>query len=102
MVFLALLRDPARLHRRTSSWVPAKLLGRAGDVRLDPAAVLPALARQVAGAFGATIGRSIKRFFWMLVADVADPRLIAAGAPAEEPYVDPSASSPRPIISRTS
>ena len=50
MVFLALLRDPARLHRRLH---PAgQAVGRAGDVRLDPAALLPALARQVAGALG--------------------------------------------------
>ena len=51
MVFLAVLRDPARLHRRLLLH-PGQAVGRAGDVRLDPAVVLPALARQVAGAFG--------------------------------------------------
>src|SRR5206468_2303291 len=29
-----------------------KTVGRAGDVRLDPAAVLPAVARQIAGSLG--------------------------------------------------
>ena len=28
-----------------------------------------------------------KRFFWLLVVDVADPRLCAAATPAEQPYV---------------
>ena len=50
MVFLAVLRDPALVHRRLH---PARqVVGRAGDVRLDPAAVLPAVARQVAGPLG--------------------------------------------------
>ena len=45
--FYAILRSlHARLH-------PAgQAVGRAGDVRLDPAAVLPAVARPVAGALG--------------------------------------------------
>ena len=47
MVFLAVLRDPALLHRRLHP--SGQALGRAGDVRLDPAALLPAVARQVAG-----------------------------------------------------
>ncbi len=50
MVFLAVLRDPALVHGRLH---PAgEAVGRAGDVRLDPAAVLPAVARQLAGPLG--------------------------------------------------
>jgi ubiquinol-cytochrome c reductase cytochrome b subunit len=46
MVFLALLRDPARLH---GGLHPAgQAVGRAGDVRLHPAAVLPDLAGPLA------------------------------------------------------
>src|SRR3546814_13459105 len=48
MVFLALLRDSARLHLQ----LPVdrrKAVGRDRDVRLDRAAVLPAVARQLAG-----------------------------------------------------
>ena len=50
MVFLAVLRDPSRLHRRLH---PAgQAVGRAGDVQLDPDPVLPAVARPVAGPLG--------------------------------------------------
>src|SRR5437868_9530199 len=50
MVFLALLRDLEILHRRLC---PAgQAVGRAGDVHVDPAALLPAVDRQVAGALG--------------------------------------------------
>src|SRR3546814_1673145 len=51
MVFLAVLRDPARLHLQLPV-DPGEAVGRAGDVRLDPAAVLPAVDRQFAGALG--------------------------------------------------
>src|SRR3546814_2051379 len=51
MVFLAVLRDPARLHRRFPL-DSGKAVGRACDVRRDPSALLPAVAGQVAGAFG--------------------------------------------------
>src|SRR4051794_11974693 len=48
MVFLAVLRDPSLVHGRLH---PARqAVGRAGDVHLDPAAVLPAVARPVASA----------------------------------------------------
>src|SRR6478672_1954126 len=50
MVFLAVLRDPSLVHGRLH---PAgEAVGRAGHVRLDPAAVLPALARPLARSFG--------------------------------------------------
>ena len=50
MVFLAVLRDPSLVHGR---FRPAgQAVGRAGDVQLDPAAVLPPVARQVAGPLG--------------------------------------------------
>ena len=50
MVFLAVLRDPALVHLRLH---PAgEAVGRAGHVQLDPAAVLPAVARHLAGALG--------------------------------------------------
>ena len=51
MVFLALVRDPARLHFRLllRSGQAARC---AGDVLGDPGLVLPALARQVTGTFG--------------------------------------------------
>ncbi len=51
MVFLALLRDLARLHRGLFL-CPREAAGRAGDVQLDPDALLPALAGYLAGAFG--------------------------------------------------
>ena len=51
MVFLAVLRDPALPSPSTSSWT-GEAVGRAGDVRLDPAAVLPAVARPLAGPLG--------------------------------------------------
>ena len=50
MVFPAVLRDPEGVHGRLH---PARqTVGRAGDVRLDPAAVLPAVARPLAGPLG--------------------------------------------------
>src|SRR3546814_6785916 len=51
MVFLAVLRDPARLYRGFPL-DSGKAVGRDGDVRVDPAAVLPALARYLACALG--------------------------------------------------
>ena len=81
--------------------LPGQAVGRAGDVRLDPAAVLPAVARQVAGALG------------QLPADV-QALLLAAGrstcwcsataAAARDRAVQPrcSARSRRLIISCTS
>src|SRR6185437_14721463 len=50
MVSAALLRDPEVVHRRLHP--PREAVGCAGDVQLDPAALLPALDRQVAGPFG--------------------------------------------------
>src|ERR1043165_1654884 len=50
MVFLTLLRDPPFLHGGLRS--AREAVGRAGDVLLHPAALLPAVDRQVAGAFG--------------------------------------------------
>src|SRR6478672_8723220 len=50
MVFLAILRDPPFVHGRLRP--PCEAVGRAGDVPVDPAAVPPSLARQVAGAVG--------------------------------------------------
>jgi hypothetical protein len=44
------LRDPARLHRGLHS--AGEAVGRAGDVRLDPPAVLPAVAGHVTGGLG--------------------------------------------------
>ena len=77
MVFLAVLRDPALLHRRLH---PAgQAVGRAGDVRLDPAAVLPAVARQVAGALG-HLPPAVQAFFWLLVAGRGRARLLRRGA----------------------
>ena len=50
MVFLAVLRDPEVVHRRLHS--ARETVGRAGDVRIDPAAVPVAVARHVAGSLG--------------------------------------------------
>jgi hypothetical protein len=44
------LRDPARLYRGLHS--ASEAVVRAGDVRLDPPAVLPAVAGHVIGAIG--------------------------------------------------
>ena len=80
MVFLAVLRDPARLHGRLH---PAgQAVGRAGDVRLDPAAVLPAVARQVAGALG-QLPAGVQAL--LLAADARRRRCSAmcGGAPAD-------------------
>src|SRR6476469_1387122 len=67
MVFLAVLRDPPLVHRRLH---PAgEAVGRAGDVRLDPPAVLlPWLDRSPvrSGSYRPVF----KRFFWLLVVDV--------------------------------
>src|SRR5690606_7876367 len=49
--FLALLRDSARLHGGFLLR-SGEAAGRARDVRVDPAAVLPALAGHLSGAFG--------------------------------------------------
>ena len=51
MVFPAVLRDPAGVHLQLPV-DPGQAVGRDGDVRLDPAAVLPAVARYLAGALG--------------------------------------------------
>src|SRR3546814_21161295 len=83
MVFLAVLRDPARLYRGFPL-DSGKAVGRDGDVRVDPAAVLPALARYLACALG-ELPPAVQAV--LLAADrrCADPGYCGA-APAEEPY----------------
>src|SRR6476619_5781217 len=72
MVFLALLRDPSLFHRGLH---PAgEAVGRAGDVLLDPAAVLPAMARQVAGALG-LLSPGVQALLLAAGRGCADPRL---------------------------
>ena len=51
MVFPALLRDPQVVHLQLPVH-PRQAVGRDGDVRIDPAPVLPAVDRSLAGALG--------------------------------------------------
>ena len=67
MVLPAVLCDPARDHLR-SAVHPGQADRRDPDVRLDHRAVLPALARHLAGA-QRPFRPVYKWFFWLLVAD---------------------------------
>ena len=98
MVFLAVLRDPPLLHDRLH---PAgQAVGRAGDVRLDPAAVLPAVARQVAGPLG-HVPAAVQALLLAAGDRRADPRLRRRGAD-QLVARRRSARPPRLIISSTS
>ena len=86
MVFLAVLRDPARLHRSTSSFVPAKLLG-----------VLAMFASILVWFFLPWLDKCpvrsghyrplFRKFFWFGLIPTMVVLAICGGAPAEEPYV---------------
>ncbi len=98
MVFLAVLRDPALLHGRLH---PAGklwgVLAMFGSILL--LFFLPWLDKSPVRS--GSYRPMFKRFFWLLVVDVIDPRLCRRGA--DQPLrTSRSARSPRLIISCTS